>query len=120
MTINLKKEKNYSSAVNEKYTDTSSGDHGTTRDIEGLFQQSLHNYFTVERYGEKLFSIPVFAVIILLIMLIHLLIPFAILLFVGMMFGYSYSLEGDQLRNSKINDFFGWAYEKAQSVKGMI
>lgn len=120
MTINLKKEENYSSDLNEKYTDTSSADPGTTRDIEGLFQQSLHNYFTVGRYGEKLFSVPVFAVIILLIMLIHLLIPVAILLFVGMMFGYSYSLEGDQLRNSKINDFFDWAYEKAQSVKGMI
>jgi hypothetical protein len=46
--------------------------------------------------------------------------PIHSFLFVGMMFGYSYSLDGDQLRNSRINNFFDWAYEKAQSVKGMI
>lgn len=76
--------------------------------------KGMENFFVVHREGEELISLPVLALIILLVIAFWIII---ILLIVGLFFGCKYSFRGEITKKVDINTACDKAAEAAEAVK---
>lgn len=76
--------------------------------------KGMENYFVVNRNGEEMISLPVLALVILLVIAFWVIIT---LLIVGLFFGCKYSFRGDITKKVDINSACDKAAEAAEAVK---
>lgn len=72
------------------------------------------NYFEIRRENKKPIKISLTISAFLLIIAFW---PVAILLLVGLFFGYKYSITGPDINTNKVNDFLDKASESADNIK---
>lgn len=82
--------------------------------IGKLISKGNENHFEITKENEKPIKISLIISVLLLIFLFW---PVAILLILGLFFGYKYSITGPNINNDKVNDILGKASESANNIK---
>lgn len=85
--------------------------------IKNLIRIGCENHMIVSRKGEQIVSLPVIAVVLLLLFTNLFVL---ILMAAGLFFGFRYSFKGEQLGKASINSAMNKAAEMAETMKESV
>ena len=79
-----------------------------------LLEKGNNNFLDAEKNGERVFTCPITAVVVLLVFFFWITLP---LMVVGLFFGFRYRFRGEDLGKESVNRVMENASEKAEEIK---